>query len=811
MASRLGGNQEQRYFALLLQKDPGRLVKIARFSPEGNATAATQYAVAHGNSNLAQAAVAARGESQPPVWTKSYSAITGLYFADRSSGIKASFVDALGDATIGERVGKPVDRTQQLAGNVWFYYGSRYGEWTGMAKAGDPENFLPAILEQSPSSASGYISVAEYYADAGKLDQAIQDYSHTLELAPVRADIHDRMALIYWRQKKHDEAVAEWKQALEMLDVQVNQRAVPPSFWSNLSYTLNHIGNRKLLPELRPQADIVLRDYVRHNGTYQSNQILRAAFLATGDPQAGVTWLLDLASLAPDQISLLQQLVGSSWIPASARDPLYQQVLGRLQDSLRTREGLSREYMEQDFRSWQLKYARYLVDLKQSDRAAVVLQSLKSEQPSADELELRFRLAIERNEFDSILNQYRAEPEKAPPAEVLRAAARALQTAGQRPAARKIFEYVFSQEIVNHQLSSSNMLGLAEIRLSDGDISGGMEILKRLTLVVGRPFENQQAAATLLIRTGHHVEAVEFLTQQVKAVPWDTNARLRLAQEQIAAGKDASTAREDATAVASNPQAAYSDRMEAAKLLAGAVTKPLGSAELDMVSKGDWASADASDKPYFYIGRVRASEKATTADIRERLLRNALNDTPERDAARLPLFFTFANAGKDQLAISAIQPVLNTGFLHARYRRASEAMPDEQEETDSQEPDQLPQEEGAETPIRPDNQLEKIPASQRVALAIAVGKSYQKLDQLQQALSYFELASSFDKTNVARTEIDQNIRNVRAAIRRNAGNEQRMPVIHNELEQEHVVRPRLVAAVPKPPVPVRNTKGGRAQ
>ena len=494
MASRLGGNQEQRYFALLLEKDPDRLVKIARFSPEGNATAATQYAVAHGNSKLAQAAVAARGESLPPLWTKSYSAITGLYFADRSPGIKANFVDALGDATIGERLGKPVDRTQQLAGNVWFYYGSRYGEWTGMAKTGDPEDFLPAILEQSPSSASGYISVAEYYADAGKLDRAIQDYSHTLELAPLRADIHDRMALIYWRQKKHDQAIAEWKQALEMLDMQVNQRAVPPSFWSNLSYTLNHVGNRKLLAEVRPQADMVLRDYVRHNGTYQSNQILRAAFLATGDAEAGVTWLIDLASLAPDQSSLLQQLVGSSWIPASARDPLYQQVLAHLQDSLRTREGLSREYMEQDFRSWQLRYARYLVDLKQFDRAAVVLQSIKSEQPSADELELRSRLAIERNEFDSILDEYRVKPESAPSAEVLRATARALQTAGQRPAARKIFEYVFSQEIANHQMNSANMLGLAEIRLNDGDISGAMEILKRLTLVVGQPFRKSASS-----------------------------------------------------------------------------------------------------------------------------------------------------------------------------------------------------------------------------------------------------------------------------------------------------------------------------
>ena len=98
-----------------------------------------------------------------------------------------------------------------------------------------------------------------------------------------------------------------------------------------------------------------------------------------------------------------------------------------------------------------------------------------------------------------------------------------------------------------------------------------------------------------------------------------------------------------------------------------------------------------------------------------------------------------------------------------------------------------------------------------MALSLAIGKSYQKLAELQQALRYFELASSLDKTKLARTKIDENIRNVRAAIRRNANNEQRMPVIHNELEQEHVVRPRQAAAVPKPQVPVRNTNGGSPQ
>jgi hypothetical protein len=54
---------------------------------------------------------------------------------------------------------------------------------------------------------------------------------------------------------------------------------------------------------------------------------------------------------------------------------------------------------------------------------------------------------------------------------------------------------------------------------------------------------------------------------------------------------------------------------------------------------------------------------------------------------------------------------------------------------------------------------------------------------------------------------------VQALVRRNANNVQRMPVIHKDLEQDHLVRPRLVAAqkAPPPAKSDRGTKGGLTQ
>ena len=97
---------------------------------------AANYVVAHGSAELAHAVVQARGKARPPVWNKAYNALVGLYFSEPTPTVNNAFLAALGDDPIGVRLAKPVDRAQQLAGNTWFYYGSRYGEYLGHRKTG---------------------------------------------------------------------------------------------------------------------------------------------------------------------------------------------------------------------------------------------------------------------------------------------------------------------------------------------------------------------------------------------------------------------------------------------------------------------------------------------------------------------------------------------------------------------------------------------------------------------------------------------------------------------------------------------------
>src|SRR5471032_1538246 len=106
------------------------------------------------------------------------------------------------------------------------------------------------------------------------------------------------------------------------------------------------------------------------------------------------------------------------WIPATMRNPFYEQILVRLQDGLRSTTGISHEYADGNIRRWQARYAMHLVKLHDFDHAAAVLQP--QQDPSASELEIRYRIALAKNQFDAVLDQYRANPEKAPKAEELR-------------------------------------------------------------------------------------------------------------------------------------------------------------------------------------------------------------------------------------------------------------------------------------------------------------------------------------------------------------------------------------------------------
>src|SRR5215510_11581154 len=107
------------------------------------------------------------------------------------------------------------------------------------------------MIERSPNSVSAYLTLAEYYAENNELARAASDFEHALELAPKDPAIHDRYALVLWRQNKRAEALTRWRNSLSLLDGQIKLRTVPESFWQTFANVVDHLSTRKAYVELR--------------------------------------------------------------------------------------------------------------------------------------------------------------------------------------------------------------------------------------------------------------------------------------------------------------------------------------------------------------------------------------------------------------------------------------------------------------------------------------------------------------------------------------------------------------------------------
>jgi len=791
---------QQRFFELALAREPAELVRIAgQWTVLGQQAA--DYVVAHGSADLAHALVEARSQTRPPVWNRAYNALVGLYFSERTPQANRAFSAALGPGTIGDRLANKPDRTQELAGGIWFYYGSRYGEYLGATKQEGADDYLSAILEESPATASNYLALGRYYAGVGDAKAAIRDFEHTVELAPSRPDVYDDLAIAYIKQGDRGSALAAWKRAFAELSKQLDRAPLPETFWSDFGRTSDQLRSYHLFPELKPDAETILRTYLRRNGNWRCNALLKPAYLAINDPPSATPWLIDLSSSATDPAQILADLVHASWIPSEQREAIYQRILDLKREKARKSEGAERDTAEPDLALWQVRAITYLVSTKQYAQAADAISALPKdtrELQSAALVMLELRVAARLRTLDSKLAAYHDAPEEAPASDLLRTAAYQISEAGDKQSARKILEFVFAREIDNHQLIASNFLGLAEIRIASGDTAGALELLDRLVVVVGSPFENLDPAATLLEKTGHSREAVEFLDQLVKSAPWNASYRLRLAKANLAAGQDVGSAPAVLAAVASSPANTYDLRRQAASALTWHSNTDLGSGELNLLAETPLGISPASaDKFYYYEARIRAAEGSNDINTKIELLSHSMIDFPRRDEARIPLFQAAVRSHADEFALAVMDPLLNP---QNTLSWASNE-PTEDEETAS---DSSAEESDSNLPLAFSSTLSR---RERAQLAQAIGETMVRLNRAAAAVDYFEFARHSETSPVRRKALDRRIQELRAELRIQVQNTDRQPILHEALDQDRIVRPKLLTRA----VPTREaliTKGG---
>jgi hypothetical protein len=88
--------------------------------------------------------------------------------------------------------------------------------------------------------------------------------------------------------------------------------------------------------------------------------------------------------------------------------------------------------------------------------------------------------------------------------------------------------------------------------------------------------------------------------------------------------------------------------------------------------------------------------------------------------------------------------------------------------------------------------------SRQAQLAHEVALAMLRLDRLDEAASYLQIAHKLEKSQSELKRISSQLLDVRARLRRQRANSVRTPILHAELEQDRLVRPRLVAQTAAP-------------
>ena len=672
---------------------------------------------------------------------------------------------------------------------------SRYGEYLALTNAANSEDYLPSTLELQPESADAYQQLGAWYGDRGKLSEALDQYSSALQLRPGNAMIYDQMALLLWKQGRKTEALDAWAKAITLVVKEIDERKVPESFWPDFAAIVGHLGSRGQFSPVRPQVDAMLRTYIRRNGSYMTEPLLHAVYTADANATDPTAWILDLAAVGNPPDAVLESIVDARWIPNAQRPRIYARLVEVARANSASSEGEARTQAENRLRQLEIQWFESLINVSDYGAAKQQLESIPADEKKSHQpewLPLEMKIAAHDGTLKTMVDQWMRDPSVAPPAELLRNAATGLDAASKN----LVLAFVYQNAIDAHDLSATNFLGLAEIRIADGDISGAIALLNRMVLVSSDQYADLDSAAGLLTRTGHDAEAIPFLTQLTAGVPWQPAYRLRLDTATLKANQGSAATLDDLSAVAKNASAPYEIRAQAAQALAGRrAVANLGSRELDLLTQSTISPADAQ-RPYFLPARIVAAKSAPLPQ-RTLLLREAIEIAPQNNAVRLALLHATLEAKAGHLAINTAAPFLGqTSYAGQDYEgpEISDADQNAAEEDTQIEPAANVYDPGA-YPAYGANQetFFSLPRSERAVILAGVAQSYRQIGEAGPALSTFLQALPLEVDPARRKYIAASIAELRREIARRATNVQRAPQIHESLDQNHAVRPRLQA------------------
>jgi hypothetical protein len=776
--STLDGDARERYFHLLLTARPGELIALAAQSD-----AAANFLVRHATAERALAGVAARANGKTAVWRDAYTALAGLHLREQRPAIRDGFIRALdADATIGERVGHASDRSAHLAGDVWYYYGSRFAEYLDLDSDPRAEDFLDSEVELAPASAAAHMHLADYEVATHRTANALEHYQHSLELNRDQPAVLNRIAELDWDHGDRSAAVAAWSNAVHLLAAEMDARHVPETFWSDFELVLSSISAHGQFEAVRTDVDSLVHTYIARNGDYRAEPLVRAGYRANGN---SIAWVIAACSSAQDQKRLLYALLPNDWssdqkwLSLSDVSRIHARILELVEQGVSPSPGLYDYERSSAIRS----YVEALLKEHRYAEARVVLAHAPAEaRDSTDWISLAIPIADGDGSLSTLLDAWRKQSPSALSDEMLRGLVPRLSPAGSRAVRRFLYE----RALERRELTAPNFLGLASLDLDEGRTSDAVQLLHRFILHSTNLYDDLDSAASLFESQKQPAEAVQFLKPLVESSPWNVGYRVRLARAELAVDPNHAPAWSSLAAAAADPHAPYDVRVAAAQALHGRSAPAAGSAELVTLAAAGCPSPEMISHPLFIAARVMAATCASSPSVREHLLRDTLAAAPYSVPLRLSYITAAFAAGESSRGQVAAEPY----FTDTVYYSPDYA------DTDSPAADAGVA--GGDTDIPPRESLDQLTPSQAAALIRSVVESAQHRGDIAEATRLLRsglLVLHNDTDRKPLLELHAQLEQERLRAEENNA---RAPDIHAELTQGHIVQPRPLPGMPLP-------------
>jgi hypothetical protein len=213
----------------------------------------------------------------------------------------------------------------------------------------------------------------------------------------------------------------------------------------------------------------------------------------------------------------------------------------------------------------------------------------------------------------------------------------------------------------------------------------------------------------------------------------------------------------------------------------------MGSGELNLLAAGKSAlTTAAADKFYYYEARERAAENTADPQVKIQLLSHCVIDFPRRESARVPLFEAAANAKSDNYALGIIEPLFQTQYFRPDVSQA----PNEEEQIVSSGGDEDESGNDSDAQYSGDEQLSP---AQRSRVSKLIADTMARVGRFPDALSYYQTARNLETSAENRKQLNRRIADMKSILKIQHQNAARQPLLHEALEQDRVVRPKLLA------------------